>query len=123
MTPGTMSQGAADRGSGTLMTLAAAGVLLVAATVLTGMVAAYGIHQRASAAADLAAIAGVTHPGRECEFAERIARAHDVRLEECTPEGGNVRVVVSAPLPPIIEWLSASPNPPRITGRARAGPA
>jgi len=111
-------RGTADRGSASVLVLAAAGVLLavgVAALVL-GSVAVAG--QRARLAADLAAIAGATRQraadGQACAAAATVARANGARLEGCSLQGADITIGVSVEVP---VW----PDPARA--RSRAGPA
>ncbi len=111
-----------DAGSGTVLVMAAAVVVLLAAAVFTGLVGAYATHQRAATAADLAAIAGATHPDRACELAARVAMAHEVQLEDCLLAGRDVLVSVSADLPEILRRLTPEGQATRIMARARAGP-
>jgi secretion/DNA translocation related TadE-like protein len=110
--------GANDRGSASVLVLAAAGVLLavgVAALVL-GSVAVTG--QRARLAADLAAIAGATRQrevhGQACAAAAAVAHANEARLVGCSLDGADVTVDVSVEVP---IWPEAA------RARSRAGPA
>ena len=112
-----------DSGAGTVLVLAATALLMAAAVIFTGVVTAAALHQRTVTAADLAAIAGATHPEHACAWAERIARAHGVRLDDCVMSGRDVLVSVSVALPTILQRLAGSNEPPRITARARAGPS
>jgi len=113
-----------DRGSGTLLVLIAATVLLLASVISIGIVATVATHRRAATAADLAALAGAGHRGNECAWAAQIARAHDVQLDRCQIFGPDVAVEMSAPLPGLLGSLAGDSSPgPRIRARARAGPA
>ena len=112
-----------DVGSGTVLVMVAAMVVLMAATVFAGLVGAYTTHQRAATAADLAAIAGATHPDRACDVAARVVAAHGVVLDGCLLVGDDVLVTVSADLPEILRRMAPSGRAAPIIARARAGPA
>ncbi|WP_323097616.1 Rv3654c family TadE-like protein [Intrasporangium sp. YIM S08009] len=109
---------AVDRGSASVLVLAATGVLLAAgvAALILGSVAVAG--QRARLAADLSAIAGATRQRaadvQACAAAAAVARANGARLEGCSLRDADVTVVVSIEVP---VW----PDPARA--RSRAGPA
>ena len=114
-----------DRGSGTVLTVAAIGVLATAGFIVMVLVSAVGVHQRASVAADLAAIAAAAHPYAACDMAGAVALAQSSRVDSCVIEGGDVIVEVSVEAPPLLALLaqSAGHEVPRIRARARAGPA
>jgi secretion/DNA translocation related TadE-like protein len=87
-----------ERGSATVLVIAAVGVVLtlaLATTVLAGYLLAF---HRARQAADLAAVSGAARaasgqPG--CPAAERIARANGVARVVCDHVGDHVEYVVS----------------------------
>ena len=121
------SPGARDRGSGTLAALVVGCLILSAGLVLWGMVEAVVAHQRASVAADLAAIAGasqIPRGGEEpCARARDIAGANGATLSACRVEGSDVVVTVVVPSPSLLARLaqSAGQESPRIHAMARAG--
>jgi len=112
-----------DRGSGSVLGLIALAVIVAGGLVVLAFVATVGLHQRASVAADLAALAAATHPAEGCDYAVRIAQAHDARLDDCVVQGSDVRVQVSVPAPSLLSWLADSTGKSgvRVTARARAG--
>lgn len=114
----------ADEGSGTLLVVAVAAlVLVVAGLALTvGSVRATGVHLQA--VADLAALAGadVSAPARWTEVGERpcdrageVARANGVELVTCEVVSSDTRVRVGRELG--VGGLRLD-----VTARARAGP-
>ncbi|WP_106297286.1 Rv3654c family TadE-like protein [Knoellia remsis] len=123
MPPGSHLAG--ERGSGTVLTVACAGLVLVlttAALVLGGVAVAT---HRARAAADFAALAGATAlqqtggGGDACRRASELATRNAARLDHCAVEPGEtVRVRVSTSLR--VSWPGL---PDRATASARAGPA
>ena len=89
-----------DSGAATVLALALSAVLvvvLVLAAIVSDLLAA---RQRAAAAADLGALAGV--PGvlrsdvEACTAAALVVRVNGATLRRCVVEGDDVRVVVSA---------------------------
>ncbi|KQX05700.1 hypothetical protein ASC59_16665 [Leifsonia sp. Root1293] len=86
---------------------------LVAASALGGLV----VHQRLSAAADAAALAGGdvamgAVPGVICDAAARAAAANDAAIDDCSVDGETVTVAVST------SWMGVP-----VIARSRAGPA
>jgi secretion/DNA translocation related TadE-like protein len=110
----------AERGSATVWVLTACGVLAVigAAAVLVG--AAAVARHRATAAADLAALAGAVRAvegADACGTAARFAEANAARLTECTSTADAV-VDVEVSVPVRLGRLGVF----AATARARAGP-
>jgi secretion/DNA translocation related TadE-like protein len=117
----TVRPPAGERGSATVWVLALAGVLALvgAAAVLVG--AAVVARHRASAAADLAALAAagpdLAGDAGPCAAAEEIAAANAAEVTSCTiGPGGVVEVAVRVP----VEFGGLGVH--SATGRARAGP-
>jgi secretion/DNA translocation related TadE-like protein len=112
---------AGERGSATVWMLAVSGVLAVvgAAAVLTG--AAVVARHRATAAADLAALAAagraVAGDAGPCVAAERIAAANGAEVTSCTVDAGAVVEVAG-----LIRVELGGLGVHSATGRARAGP-
>lgn len=110
-----------DRGSGTVWVIAMGALVLTGGWGATGFTEVVLCRQRASAAADLAALAGaraaLAGPARACADARLIAARNGARLTMCTLDGLiiNVSAVVSVPAP----WASLG----NAVARARAGPA
>ncbi|MDQ4007193.1 MAG: pilus assembly protein TadG-related protein [Actinomycetota bacterium] len=92
-----------------VLTAMAAGV-----TVFAGLAAA---KHRATAAADLAALAAASTGSGGCEVAARTAGGNGARLTGCTPAGLDVTVTVE------VEAEYAFGLHHVISARARAGPA
>lgn len=122
--PSDPSDPAGDRGSGTVLVLAAGLVLLILLTTAVLLGAAATGAARAARAADLAALAGADvarglAPGDPCTIAEQVASRNDAELISCrvTGEDGTDVVVEvrRTVLGPGVEALEA-------TGISRAGP-
>lgn len=94
-----------EEGSGTVLALAIIAALLVLTVVLAGLIGVVSANRRASAAADLSALAaadayrGLTE-GDPCAVAADLAERHGAHLESCTfpdrPE--TVEVTVAVPV-------------------------
>jgi secretion/DNA translocation related TadE-like protein len=122
-----------DRGSGTVIVLALAGVLVIAMGAVVAFGAAVLAKTRAQTAADLAALAGaqavLDHRGIAvaCAQAQDVARAHGTRLVACSAhESGRCEVVVARAIrPPVSGRPGAQPDDqfgpaPRGAAAARA---
>ena len=111
-----------EEGSGTVLALAIIAALLVVTVVIAGLIGVVSANRRASAAADLSALAaadayrGLTE-GDPCAVAADLAERHGAHLESCTfpdrPE--TVEVTVAVPVAGPMGML----GPARV--RARAG--
>jgi len=109
-----------ERGSGTVLVLIAMMVLF--ATAVAGVVLGNGYvaRHRATAAADLAALAAagqVLGPQQPCSVAEDVAIQNQAQLVDCVVQGSEVEVVVEV----TITGPHLGLDDPRR--RARAGPA
>ena len=111
-----------EEGSGTVLALTIIAALLVMTVVIAGLIGVVSVNRRASAAADLSALAaadayrGLTE-GDPCAVAADLAERHGAHLESCTfpdrPE--TVEVTVAVPVAGPMGML----GPARV--RARAG--
>ena len=111
-----------EEGSGTVLALTIIAALLVVTVVIAGLIGVVSANRRASAAADLSALAaadayrGLTE-GDPCAVAADLAERHGAHLEFCTfpdrPE--TVEVTVAVPVAGPMGML----GPARV--RARAG--
>lgn len=111
-----------EEGSGTVLALTIIAALLVLTVVIAGLIGVVSANRRASAAADLSALAaadahrGLTE-GDPCAVAADLAERHGAHLESCTfpdrPE--TVEVTVTVPVAGPLGML----GPARV--RARAG--
>lgn len=111
-----------EEGSGTVLALTIIAALLVMTVVIAGLIGVVSANRRASAAADLSALAaadayrGLTE-GDPCAVAANLAERHGAHLESCTfpdrPE--TVEVTVAVPVAGPMGVL----GPARV--RARAG--
>lgn len=111
-----------EEGSGTVLALTIIAALLVLTVVIAGLIGVVSANRRASAAADLSALAaadayrGLTE-GDPCAVAAELAERHGAQLESCTfpdrPE--TVEVTVAVPVAGPMGML----GPARV--RARAG--
>lgn len=112
----------ADRGSGTVWTLAFIAMVWLTATVVMTAGGVRAARHQAHTAADLAALAAAAHaaggPGTACRWAAAIAAGSGGRLSGCAVRGRvvDVLVVVTVPGPKPL-------GPIRLVARARAGPA
>jgi len=106
-----------ERGSATVYAVSLLAALLAVAAALAWAGGAVVAHRRAQAAADLAALAGASHPGSGCAQAETVAGANGATLLECRSDGGHVWVTVEVTGPPLVGRV------PRLAARAHAGPA
>ena len=122
-TPKTASENQyPEAGSGTVLALTIIAALLVVTVVIAGLIGVVSANRRASAAADLSALAaadayrGLTE-GDPCAVAADLAARHGAHLESCTfpdrPE--TVEVTVAVPVAGPMGIL----GPARV--RARAG--
>lgn len=112
-----------ERGSGTVLTVAAIGVLLILATAGLQLGAAATAAHRARSAADLSALAGATAlqegRGSPCARAATVAGRNQARIIECSlGVGESVLVRVSTTVS--TRWPGV---PDEATASARAGPA
>ena len=111
-----------EEGSGTVLALTIIAALLVLTVVIAGLIGVVSANRRASAAADLSALAaadayrGLTE-GDPCAVAADLAERHGAQLESCTfpdrPE--TVEVTVAVPVAGPMRML----GPAKV--RARAG--
>lgn len=111
--------GSTERGSGTVLVLAFAAVLLLVGCALGVVAALVHAHRVAQSGADLAALAGaraLSLGGDPCMEAARIAVADGVRVTRCGIDGSTVTVTVLARGP---HWLGQVAD---LSARARAGP-
>jgi len=110
-----------DSGSASVLVLSLALALSVLAALLTVLGAVAVARHRATAGADLAALAAAGRvlegSATACGRAEELARAQDSRLVGCELTGDVVEVVVEVRPP---GWLGRFGT---ARGRARAGPA
>ena len=111
-----------EEGSGTVLALTIIAALLVMTVVIAGLIGVVSANRRASAAADLSALAAVDAyrgltAGDPCAVAADLAERHGAHLESCTfpdrPE--TVEVTVAVPVAGPMGML----GPARV--RARAG--
>lgn len=109
-----------QRGSATVLGIAIAGLLVMAALVGATCAALLVGHRRAAAGADLAALAGAAslQAGRSgCGRAAVLADANDVRLVRCEASRDVVTVEVAT------DVTTAFGSTWTVRSRARAGPA
>ena len=110
-----------DAGAASILVLA---VLMVALVLVAGVGGLSGVvlaRHRATAAADLAALAGADvlagrAAGDACAAAGEVAEANGARLGSCAPEGADLLVSALVVPPGPFAALGSA------TGRARAGP-
>ena len=111
-----------ERGSATVWVIALSGVLAVIGTAAVLVGAATVARHRATAAADLSALAAAGQAvlgfPDACDAAAALARANAAELTACTVGSGAV-VEVSVSVPVQLGPLGLL----QATGRARAGPA
>jgi secretion/DNA translocation related TadE-like protein len=107
----------AEGGSATVYVLTVAMLLMAVTLGAAGFAGLATAKHRATAAADLAALAAASAGQRGCELARTTAARNGGRLTECTREGRDVTVTV--------EVVARAPFGlrPTLHARARAGPA
>lgn len=108
-----------ERGSGTLLMLAAGLVALVCGLTVVVWAGVSTAHHRASVAADLAALSAaqaLQGDGDACEAAVRIAASQHASVESCESDDEEVTVVTAVPVE------LGSLGRPMIRAKARAGP-
>lgn len=117
----TATRAEGDAGSGTVLVLTAASVLLLIGTVLASLAAVGVARHRAASVADLSALAAASSAhlgsGPACDAAREVADRSSARLVECRVVGDVAYVVASVRPPGRLGELGAA------TARARAGPA
>ncbi|MEV6961387.1 Rv3654c family TadE-like protein [Streptomyces sp. NPDC051207] len=105
-----------DRGSATVWSVGAIGVLCVVFGVVLALGQVVVVRHRAAGGADLAALAAADHwtqgAAAACARADRVARAQGTRLARCAVTGEISDVTATARLGPFT-----------ARARARAGPA
>lgn len=107
-----------DRGSGTLLGILAA-LLILSGGVVAGALAALAVaHQHASVAADLGALAAAR---KGCSDAERVIQLNGAQVVTCSRHGSDSVVEVEVSAPDILARLGVPPL--RVGASARAGPA
>jgi secretion/DNA translocation related TadE-like protein len=105
-----------QRGSATVYVLSLV-VLLLAVTVgVAGFAGLATAKHRATAAADLVALAAASAAGEGCPVAADTARSNGARLTSCRREGSDVTVTV------VIVARAPFGLRPEVTAIARAGP-
>jgi secretion/DNA translocation related TadE-like protein len=111
-----------DRGVGTVLGVMLGAILLAAGVVAGALVSVSVGHQRASVAADLAALAAASHG---CDAAEAVARAQGAVGVTCSAEGADAVVTVALPPPVMLQRIAAwtGHEAPAIASSARAGRA
>lgn len=111
-----------DRGVGTVLGVMMGTILLGAGIVVSALVSIAVAHQRASVAADLAALAAAS---QGCPAAERVALAQGALGVACFVDGVDVIVTVAIPAPVMLERVASwsGREAPAVAGTARAGPA
>ncbi len=110
-----------DEGSATVVSLALVLLLSLLCVALVLVGSAILERQRAQAAADLAALAAATRfwsgPDAACSRARAVATRNGALLVRCLVLGGDARVVVRRPAPPMLAPIA----PDGVLARARAG--
>ena len=109
-----------DRGVGTVFGVLLGAVLLGCGSVISEVVSISVAHQRASVAADLAALAAASHG---CAAAERVARAQGALGVACSSDGVDAVVTIAMPAPAMLDRVAAwsGREAPAIASSARAG--
>lgn len=109
-----------DRGSGTVLVLTVAVLVVLAGTVLSSLAAVAVARHRAAGAADLAALAAADRvhlgEGEACAAAEQVASAAGASVLTCRLVGDLAEVTAQVRPAGRLGELGAA------TGRARAGP-
>ncbi len=115
----------ADRGSVTVVWLAALLVCLMLGTVAFALTEFASARARVSAAADLAALAAANRALFDdgCERAAAVARVNDAVIQSCRVDGMDVVVTVAGRARGALDRLAraAGQSAPRIVVEAKAG--
>jgi secretion/DNA translocation related TadE-like protein len=112
-----------DRGSATVWSLGAMGVLLALFAAALFMSQAVVARHRAGGAADLAALAAADHaldgPRAACRLAAQVAEAQGARLRRCEVEGEVAEVMAEVGGAQVRSRAgpAGDPAPPASTGR------
>ena len=110
-----------DEGSATIWSVGGIAALFLVATAVLAMGAVVQTRHRATAAADLAALAAATYapdgPPAACDQARWVADHMRVRLTSCEVVGWDALVEVSVALPGELHRFG------QVTEHSRAGPA
>ncbi|MFF9563504.1 Rv3654c family TadE-like protein [Leifsonia sp. NPDC014704] len=106
-----------DRGSGSVLALAAVCAVVTVASSGIAVVGAGAAHARAAMAADLAALAGADVAsgragGVPCDVAQGVAQLNGAALTGCEQNGVVVTVTASAPYLAFAATASARAGPP-----------
>ena len=125
-----------ERGSATVLVLAAVGLVLAAGALVTAIASAVNARHQGAVAADAAALAAASRasagPEAACALAARVARADGVRLRACVINAAVASVAVQAVVR--IPWWGQGgvvqldaragpcPNSPAQTNRDKATP-
>ncbi|HEV7956959.1 MAG: hypothetical protein JWL94_2049 [Microbacteriaceae bacterium] len=107
----------ADRGAGSILALALVAVILAVLSMLLPLVIVLDAKQRASGAADSAALAAADtavgiRGGFPCPVAESVAAANEATVTECQVDGLVVTVRVSVPAAGFLIPSAATAGPP-----------
>ncbi|WP_110180582.1 Rv3654c family TadE-like protein [Nocardioides solisilvae] len=108
-----------ERGAATVLVVAGAGVLLLVAGAVAGVVGLVHAHRTAQAAADLAALAGATEQlagGDGCGRAGVLAEANGAALVRCRATAAWLEVEVEVAPPAVLGTIGT------LRAVARAGP-
>jgi secretion/DNA translocation related TadE-like protein len=102
-----------ERGSGSVLVVLAAGMLMVLSVAIAAVASAVVARAQVQKVADLVALSSAPlHEDWPCDVAQRVAHANHVTLVSCTWSDGRSDVTVSRPF--------AGPIVDVITARARA---
>lgn len=118
--PGRRDPNDPELGSGSILVVALAGLLLLLGLGAAFVTATAVAHRRAQAGADLAALAGAEslQRGRDpCAAAAEVAAGNGTLLVACQPDGRHLVVTVRREGPELFGYVFTA------TGRAHAGPA
>ncbi len=106
-----------DRGSGSVLALAAVCAIVTVAAAGVAVVGAGAAYARAAMAADLAALAGADVAsgragGVPCDVAQSIAQVNGAAMTDCDQNGTVVTVTTSTPYLAFASTASARAGPP-----------
>jgi len=119
-------EGRGQEGAGTAYVLGLLAVVTLTGLTLIAATSSLTVAQRATAAADAAALAAADVmlgwvPGEPCVLADRVAGAHRTTLTHCRAEGLSMVVTVRATVLGVVVERSARAGPPRaVEVRTRA---
>jgi len=114
-----------ERGVATVWSLALLAVVMIAGLLAAAVALQTIARQRASTAADIAALAAAQSLGDQCAAGASAAQSNGAALVACSVVGSDVAITVSYPTPSLVHRVLGmfGAQASGITASSRAGPA